>query len=63
MKKSDIEKQLKKFGWYLEREGGSHEVWTNGEMKTAVPRHREIKEFTARGILKTAQENPGDGKC
>lgn len=63
MKKKDVEKQLKKLGWYLDREGGSHEVWTNGEAKTVVPRHREINEFTAKGILKKAQENPGDKKC
>ncbi|ADI38452.1 hypothetical protein wcw_1095 [Waddlia chondrophila WSU 86-1044] len=37
MKKKDVEKQLKKLGWYLDREGGSHEVWTNGEAKTVVP--------------------------
>ena len=36
------------------REGGRHSKWKNrhsGEM-TAVPRHREIKEFMARKICK-----------
>jgi predicted RNA binding protein YcfA (HicA-like mRNA interferase family) len=58
MKKRDLEKELKKLGWWLDREGGNHEIWTNGEKKEPVPRHAEINELTARSILKKAKQNP-----
>ncbi|WP_228016034.1 type II toxin-antitoxin system HicA family toxin [Synechocystis salina] len=31
------------------REGGSHSIWVNADngLRTTVPRHREITEFTA----------------
>ncbi|NGX26555.1 MAG: hypothetical protein K940chlam6_00480 [Chlamydiae bacterium] len=55
MKKRDLEKRLKKFGWQLKRHGGNHDYWTNGEIHEAIPRHNEIKEILARKI---AKENP-----
>jgi mRNA interferase HicA len=58
MKKTDLERQLSKFGWKFSRHGGSHDIWTNGEKNESVPRHREINEYTAKKILKTAQDNP-----
>ncbi len=57
MKKRALEKKLALCGWWFLREGGSHEVWTNGEHKVAVPRHREIVENTARAILRKAVMN------
>lgn len=37
-------------------EGGSHtKVWIGHRMVT-VPRHREISEFTARGIIRKMEE-------
>lgn len=62
MKKVDLCKQLTESGWWKYGEGPNHEKWTNGEQKTTVPRHREINEFTAKGILKLAQANPGKKK-
>jgi mRNA interferase HicA len=62
MKKRDLERQLSNLGWKFSHHGGSHDIWTNGEKKEAVPRHREIKEYTAKKILKTAQEHPPKGK-
>ena len=47
MKKRDLEKELRRLGWWLKREGGNHEIWTNGEDTEPVPRHREIKENLA----------------
>jgi len=35
--------------------GGRHEVWTNGKVAQAVPRHKEIDEYTARSIIKMAR--------
>lgn len=54
MKRTDLEKKLKALGWWFLREGGNHAVWTDGERKIPVPRHNEINEMTAKGILKKA---------
>ena len=58
MKKRDVEKRLKDYGWKLARNGASHDVWTNGQIAVTVPRHREINELTAKGILRKAKDNP-----
>jgi len=58
MKKVDLEKQLSRLGWRFSRHGSNHDVWTNGKTNESVPRHREINEYTAKRILKTAQNNP-----
>ena len=55
MKKRDLERRLRELGWQLLRHGGSHDVWTDGQNETTIPRHTEIKEGTARGILKYAE--------
>lgn len=52
MKRKELVSKLLKGGWWLHRQGGNHEVWTNGELQTYVPRHKEINEYTGRGILK-----------
>jgi predicted RNA binding protein YcfA (HicA-like mRNA interferase family) len=62
MKKRDLCKKLNSNGWFKYDEGPNHEKWANGEQKTTVPRHREINEFTANGILKLAKNNPGKKK-
>ena len=38
---------------------GRHEVWQFGEERLVIPRHSEIDEHTARGILRQAQESSG----
>ncbi len=55
MKKTELDRALRDLGWWLERQGGRHEVWTNGEVTEFVPRHKEIDEHLARSILKRAQ--------
>ena len=57
MKKRDLVKLLKRCGWWMYDEGANHEKWTNGKLKTTVPRHREINELTAKGICKLARDN------
>ncbi len=57
MKKRDLEQQLKVYGWWFLREGGRHEIWTNGNMTEPVPRHKEIAELLAKKILKKAKLN------
>ncbi|PIR20003.1 MAG: toxin-antitoxin system, toxin component, HicA family protein [Deltaproteobacteria bacterium CG11_big_fil_rev_8_21_14_0_20_47_16] len=62
MKKKNIIKKLVQNGWWLLRQGSRHEVWTNGDIQTAVPRHKEINEFTGGGIVKIAEQNPARKK-
>lgn len=54
MKRTDLLKALSKAGYSLLRNGANHDIYSNGKHKVAVPRHRELKERTARGILKEA---------
>ena len=51
MKKKDLEKALGKFGCRFEREGRNHEIWSIRDYKFPIPRHREIREGTARAIV------------
>ena len=59
VKKRDLEIELKSLGWWLLREGGNHEIWTNGSETEPVPRHREISELLAHKILKKVRKYPG----
>lgn len=52
IKYRDLIKILKNNGWYQVREGGNHEVWTNGKEVEMVPRHKEIAENLAKAIIK-----------
>jgi predicted RNA binding protein YcfA (HicA-like mRNA interferase family) len=56
MKRRDLEQKLKELGWYPvpSKFSGPHEKWTNGRFTLPIPRHRELKEWTARGIIKDA---------
>jgi predicted RNA binding protein YcfA (HicA-like mRNA interferase family) len=38
------------------RHGGSHDVYRIRERMLVLPRHREIKEGTARSIIRQAEE-------
>jgi len=60
LKRRDLEQELKRLGWW-EVSGAKHGKWTNGFKVTMVPRHTEINEWTARGILRFAFQNPGAG--
>jgi len=52
VKRTDLEKLLRKNGWWLERHGGNHDVWTNGELHETIARHTEISEGLAKAIIK-----------
>jgi predicted RNA binding protein YcfA (HicA-like mRNA interferase family) len=54
VKLKDLERKLKDLGFW-EVVGGKHAKWTNGVDSMAVPRHKEIQEYTARGIIKNAE--------
>ena len=46
---------MRLLGWSLSRHGRRHDIWTNGMQEIAVPRHKEINEYTAGAILKEAK--------
>ena len=56
MKKRDLEKKLKKAGWVVSS-GTKHDKATNQSkpgVRLTIPRHTEINEQTAKGILEDA---------
>ncbi|HTD68019.1 MAG TPA: type II toxin-antitoxin system HicA family toxin [Candidatus Limnocylindria bacterium] len=52
MKRIDLLRHLEAHGCQFLREGGNHTIYVNRSAKkvSAVPRHPEILEFTARKI-------------
>ena len=54
MKRRDLIKKLEAKGYEFAREGQKHTVYKKGNKEEQVPRHREINEITANGILKRA---------
>ncbi|MDD9811188.1 MAG: type II toxin-antitoxin system HicA family toxin [Gammaproteobacteria bacterium] len=54
MKRKDLIRRAERMGYQFVREGGKHTVYSNAEtnQSVSIPRHREIKENTARAILK-----------
>ena len=54
MKRLDLERHMRAHGCALVREGGNHSIWKNpANGKVApVPRHREVKEGTARSVCR-----------
>lgn len=52
MKRKDLIKLLERNGWYFKRDGGNHDVYTNGTSVEAIARHREIPDLLAKAIIK-----------
>ena len=52
MKRKDLVKLLEKNGWYLKRNGGNHDLYTDGERTEPIPRPPQIKERLATSITK-----------
>lgn len=55
VKRRDLEKELRRLGFEVLREGGDHTVFAKDEVRISVPRHKEINEYTAKAILKKAR--------
>lgn len=53
MKRRDLVGRLVSNGFWA-KGGTNHELFTNGHITVAVPRHRELNELTAKKILKDA---------
>lgn len=47
--------------WSFTREGGRHEVYSLDGLVIPVPRHAEINEITAQGIMKECEAKLGKG--
>lgn len=52
MKRRDLIKLLEKNGWYFKRNGGNHDIYTNGKENEPISRQREIKESIANAIIR-----------
>lgn len=54
MKRLDLIRKLEEQGCMFIRHGGKHDWYQNPQTKVCqpVPRHREIKEFLARSIIR-----------
>ena len=52
MKRRDLIKLLERNGWYLKRNGGNQDIYTNGVDNEPISRQSEIKEDLAKAIIK-----------
>ena len=52
MKRRDLIKLLERNGWWLKRDGGNHDIYTNGTDNEPVTRQREIKDAVAKAIIR-----------
>lgn len=52
MKRRDLIKLLEANGWYFKREGGNHDIYTNGKDIEPISRQKEIKEAVAKAIIR-----------
>jgi hypothetical protein len=46
--------------WVLWREGGNHSIFTLGDVRVLIPRHREIPDVLARKIMKDLEPDLGE---
>ena len=58
MKRSDLIAKLSKMGCVLIRHGTKHDWYQNTRTKISqpIPRHREIREYLARHIIKMLKD-------
>ena len=54
LKRRDLIETLTSNGYELYHHGSNHDIYRKGKKQIAIPRHKEIVEDTARGILKEA---------
>jgi predicted RNA binding protein YcfA (HicA-like mRNA interferase family) len=54
VKRRELVRKLSAAGFICAGRKGPHDVFGRGNLRIAVPRHREIKEYLARKILKEA---------
>lgn len=52
MKRRVLLKLFEKAGWYLKRNGGRHDVYTDGIHTEIIPRHPDSNERLAKALIK-----------
>ena len=52
MKRRDLIKLFESNGWWFKRDGGKHDIYTNGKDCEPISRQKEIKELVAQRIIK-----------
>jgi len=52
MKRRDLIKLFEQNGWWFKRDGGNHDIYTNGKDCEPISRQKEIKEVVAKRIIK-----------
>lgn len=52
VKRTDLERRLKKAGFVFVRHGGKHDIFQRGKDEEQLPRHTEINENLAKAIIK-----------
>ena len=52
MKQRELIKKLEESGFKFDRHGGNHDIYKRGNDEEKIPRHREINENLAKGILR-----------
>ena len=52
MKRRDLVKLFERNGWWINREGSNHTIYTNGKASESVSRQSEIDEILAKRIIK-----------
>lgn len=51
-KRTDLIKLLERNGWRFVRNGGNHDIYSNGTRIETIERHKEIPEQLAKAIIK-----------
>ena len=55
MKRKDLLRKLKEAGFHEVRDDGDNTIYKKEGLRAVqIPRHKEINEYTAKGILKAA---------
>ncbi len=52
MKRTDLIKILERNGWHFVRNGGNHDIYSNGSRIEPIERHKEIPEQLVKAIIK-----------
>ena len=52
MKRRDLIRKFLKNGWWFERHGGNHDIYTNGTDIEPISHQKEINERLAQKIIK-----------
>lgn len=58
MKKRDLEKALTDLGWWLKRQGGGHEIWTNGRRNGTCSEVQRNKRAFSEKNYKQSKKQP-----